>query len=131
MTYALDTNALVYFFKGLGHVADRLLAHPPSAIAIPSIVLYEIELGIAKSTSPEKRMKQLHALLEVVRLLPLAAREAREAASIRADLERRGQPIGPYDTLIAGTARAHNAILVTHNVGEFSRVEDLRCEDWY
>lgn len=131
MRYALDTNTLVYFFKGLGNVAGRLLAHPPSAIAIPSIVLFEIELGIAKSTSPEKRMNQLEALLEVTHLLPFAAREAREAALIRADLERRGEPIGPFDTLIAGTARAHNAVLVTHNISEFSRVPDLRCEDWY
>ncbi len=131
MRYALDTNTLVYFFKGLGDVADRLLAQPPSAIAIPSIVLFEIELGIAKSTSPGKRTKQLQALLEVIHLLPFAAREAREAALIRAELERRGESIGPYDTLIAGTTRAHQAILVTHNIGEFSRVPDLRCEDWY
>ncbi|MEZ4591976.1 MAG: PIN domain-containing protein [Chloroflexota bacterium] len=57
--------------------------------------------------------------------------EARQAAQIRATLEKAGQPIGPYDLLIAGTALAHNHTLVTHNVKEFSRVAGLQLEDWY
>ncbi len=129
--YALDTNTLIYFFKGLGRVGSRLLAEPPSAIAIPSVVLFEIELGIAKSGSPGKRREQLRELLRVTRLLHFGADEAHEAAAIRADLEAKGAPIGPFDTLIAGTARAAGAILVTHNLAEFERVPGLRCEDWH
>ena len=131
MRYALDTNTLIYFFKGLGRVGTRLLAESPSAIAIPSVVLFEIELGIAKSMSPVKRRDQLKELLRVIQLLPLAASEATDAALIRADLEARGEPIGPFDTLIAGIARAHGATLVTRNLAEFQRVPGLRCEDWY
>lgn len=56
---------------------------------------------------------------------------AKAAARIRADLESRGLPIGPYDVLIAATALARGAILVTHNTVELSRVAGLRLEDWY
>ena len=58
-------------------------------------------------------------------------KEAESAAIIRADLEKKGMPIGPYDTLIAGTALAANAILVTHNIKEFGRIRALTVEDWY
>jgi tRNA(fMet)-specific endonuclease VapC len=129
--YALDTNTLIYFFKGLGRVREKLLAVSPSEIAIPAIVLFEIELGIAKSRSPEKRLAQLGELMSVTTLLPFSAQEAREAANIRADLEARGTPIGPLDNLIAGSARSHGAILVTRNLAEYQRVPGLRIEDWY
>jgi tRNA(fMet)-specific endonuclease VapC len=112
-------------------VGARLLAVPPSDVGLPSIVLYEIEVGIGRSSSPERRRRQLADLVAVVRLLPFAAGEARAAACVRIQLEQAGMPIGPLDTLIAGTALHHRATLVTHNVAEFSRVEGLVVEDWF
>ncbi|MBK7897150.1 MAG: type II toxin-antitoxin system VapC family toxin [Candidatus Promineifilaceae bacterium] len=129
--YVLDTNTLIYFFKGMGHVPKNLLAHSPKEIGIPTVVLYELEVGLAKSAKPEKRRQQLAEMLAVMILLPFGEVEARHAAQIRATLEQAGQPIGPYDLLIAGTAWAHNHTLVTHNVKEFSRVAGLQLEDWY
>ncbi|MDQ6960803.1 MAG: type II toxin-antitoxin system VapC family toxin [Mariprofundaceae bacterium] len=129
--YILDTNTLIYYFKGMGNVADRLLEHPPRDIAIPSIVLYELEVGLAKSTKPEKRRRQLEMLAELVGILPLGVEEAKTAAIICANLEAAGIPIGPMDTLIAGTALANHGTLVTHNTKEFSRVDGLRITDWY
>jgi len=129
--YVLDTNILIYYFKGLGRVADRLLACPPRYIAIPSVVLYELEVGLAKSAAPEKRRQQLDALAGLVTILPLGAKEAKAAAIIRATLETKGAPIGPMDTLIAGTAQAHQGTLVTHNTKEFSRIDGLQIIDWY
>ncbi len=129
--YILDTNTLIYFFKGAGNVADMLLSKSPNDIFIPSIVLFELKLGIAKSINPVKRKKQLNLLVSHVNIADFGTREAESAAMIRADLEKKGLPIGPYDTLIAGTALAANAILVTHNVREFERVSALRLEDWY
>jgi len=129
--YILDTNTVIYFFKGVGDVAEKLLSVPPKEIGLPSVVPYEIYVGIAKSTSPEKRRQQLEQLVSVVNLFPFGLNEAQCAAKIRADLETRGCPIGPYDVLIAATALIHNGILVTHNVNEFSRVDNLRIEDWF
>jgi tRNA(fMet)-specific endonuclease VapC len=60
--YLLDANTVIYFFKDLGQVANRLLSHPPDQIAIPAVVVYELETGIAKSTQPEKRRAQLDEL---------------------------------------------------------------------
>ena len=119
MKYALDTNTLIYFFKGRGEVARNLLATAPADVMIPAVVVYEIETGIAKSTEPDKRKEQLAELLDIVTVLPFDVDAAREAAGIRARLERKGTPIGPMDTLIAGTALAYNTTLVTHNTAEF------------
>jgi len=129
--YILDTNTLIYFFKGVGNVAGTLLSKSPNDIYIPAIVLFELKLGIAKSTKPTKRKKQLERLVSHVNISSFGIREADSAAMIRADLEKIGMPIGPYDTLIAGTALAANAILVTHNVKEFERISALTIEDWY
>ncbi len=129
--YVLDTNTLIYFFKGIGNVADHLLNKAPHTIGIPSIVMFELEVGIAKSTSPDKRRRQLDHLISIVNLLPFNLKEAGAASKIRVDLEKKGTTIGPYDILIAGTALSHQGILVTHNITEFERVKGLQVEDWY
>lgn len=129
--YLLDTNTLIYFFKGMGNVSHRLLREPPQGIGIPSIVLFELEVGIAKSSSPKKRTEQLKELASVVSVFPFGTDEARSSALVRARLESEGIPIGPYDILIAGTALAHKATLVTHNTQEFNRIKGLSIEDWY
>jgi tRNA(fMet)-specific endonuclease VapC len=129
--YVLDTNTLIYFFKGMGRVAHRLLNTPPKDIGIPAIVLFELQVGIAKSQSPAKRTNQLESLVNLVNVLPFGYAEAKSAARIRVQLEQKGSPIGPFDTLIAGTALAHQAVLVTHNTNEFVRINGLMLEDWY
>ena len=127
----LDTNTLIYFFKGIGEVGDNLFAHSPKDIFIPSIVIYELQVGIAKSNNPQKWEKQLATLLEQVNVIEFGEREAKVSALIRADLEKKGTPIGPMDILIAGSAKAHNLTLVTHNTKEFMRVEGLALKDWF
>ena len=127
----VDTNTLIYFFKNEGGVADHLLASPPGELAIPAVVVYELEVGIAKSNAPQRRRAQLLELLEWVEICPFGVAQARCAASVRAALEKRGEPIGPIDILIAGTALAYEATLITRNIREFSRIPGLRVENWY
>lgn len=129
--YLLDTNTLIYFFKGQGRVAERLLSTSPVEVAVPTLVIYEIEVGIAKSAQPTKRRRQLAELLSVIKVLPFDQAAASAAAGVRAALEGRGHPIGPLDTLIAGTAISQRATLVTHNTREFKRVPKLSLADWY
>lgn len=129
--YALDTNTVIYFFKGMGNVATHLFSLPPHEIALPSVVLYELQVGIAKSSSPEKRSSQLAELLTVVRVLPFTEHETAITARIRATLEQAGTPIGQLDMMIAGIALANQATLVTHNTKEFSRIGELRLDDWF
>ncbi len=129
--YILDTNTLIYFFKGQGKVAERLFLEPPADIAIPAVVVFELQTGIAKSSSPQKRLKQLESLIEAVKVFPFTAKEAMASATIRAQLEEKGEPIGPYDVLIAGTALACRGTLVSHNLTAFKCVAGLKTEDWY
>ena len=129
--YVLDTNTLIYFFKGMGSVADNLLSVSPKEIGIPSIVLFELEYGIAKSNSPRKRIKQLEELSSLLHVLSFSDKEAKLSAIIRSQLEREGTPIGPYDVLIAGTALSNQAVLVTNNTKEFKRVPKLEIENWF
>jgi len=129
--YVLDTNTLIYFFKGMGNVSRHLLEVPPRNIAVPTIVLFELEVGIAKSTSPAKRQKQLQDLINAVNISPFGYKEAGHAAAIRVKLEKKGLMIGPYDILIAAVALSQKGTLVTHNIAEFERVEGLELIDWY
>ena len=129
--YLLDTKTIIYFFKGQGRVAERLLAVPPAEVALPSIVVYELSVGVLKSGHPERRRKDLQELMAVSVVLPFGPQEAAVAAQIRHDLERAGATIGPHDILIAGAALSRGATLVSHNTREFSRVQGLSLEDWY
>jgi tRNA(fMet)-specific endonuclease VapC len=129
--YLLDTNTIIYFFKDMGNVPEILLSKSPKDIAVPVISLYEIEVGIAKSNNPTKRKKQLESLVSRITVLSFTTKEAEASAFLRAELEKRGTPIGPLDNLIAGTALCANAVLVTHNTKEFSRIDGLIIEDWF
>lgn len=131
MKYLLDTNTLIYYFKGLGNVKERLLVCQPSEIVLSSVVYYELQVGILKSTSPQKRIAQLAILKNQVSWVDFDEKSAEATAQIRLELERMGKPIGSYDVQIAGMAMANDLILVTHNTGEFGRVSGLKLEDWF
>lgn len=129
--FALDTNSVIYFFKGMGRVAERLLATPPAEVGIPTVVVYELQVGLLKARRPKRRQRQLDEFLRWVKVIPFDTDEARESAELRVLLERAGTPIGPMDVLIAGTVKANGATLVTHNTTEFRRVKGLAIEDWF
>lgn len=129
--FVLDSNILIYFFKGRGQVAANLLATPPAEVALPIVALYELEVGIAKSPAPERRRRQLEEVLSWMKVLPFGREEAITTARIRAQLEKSGQKIGAIDTMIAGTALHHDATLVTNNFREFGRVPNLELGNWF
>jgi tRNA(fMet)-specific endonuclease VapC len=100
-------------------------------LSIPVIVLFELLYGAAKSAQPERNAQRIADFLSsVIRVLPFEQADAEEAGEIRTQLERSGTPIGPYDVLIAAQARRRNALLVTADQREFTRVSGLRVEDW-
>ena len=129
--FALDTNAVIHAFKNKGHVAQRLLATPPTDVAIPAVVLYELERGARKGEGGADRLERLARFVTSVRVLPFDHRAAGIAAEIALHLEAAGQVIGPMDTLIAATALAADVTLVTHNTREFLRVPGLKVTDWF
>lgn len=129
--FALDANAVIHAFKGKGLVAGRLAAISPKQIAIPAVALFEVEQGVLGSRNAALRRRQLNEFLSVCRVLPFNELCAQVGAKLQIDLAGRGMKIGPLDLLIAATAVAHGATLVTHNTREFERVPGLVIEDWY
>jgi tRNA(fMet)-specific endonuclease VapC len=126
----LDTNVVVHYLKGDPAIVVRIYKASRGELAIPAIVVYELEYGTLRSKLPARRRRELEAGLEHIRHVPFDSAAAMAAATIRVALEKQGLMIGPLDMLIAGTAISRGAALVTNNAAEFSRVPGLRVLDW-
>ena len=130
LRYLLDTNLCIRVLRDRpASLRDRFNSDADS-LCISTVVLTELLHGAAKSARPEHNRREVENFAARIDVLPFDAAAAAHAADIRADLERQGLMIGGYDLLIAGHARSRGLIVVTGNLGEFSRVEGLRCEDW-
>ena len=128
MRYLIDTNIFIAtMVRDDRAIARRLRVHGHES-GLSSIVLHELYLGAFESRRREEGLRVVRSI--GLPLVPFEANDARAAAEIRADLRRKGAPIGSYDLLIAGQARARGLIVVTRNVGEFRRVQGLQVEDW-
>ena len=130
LRYLLDTNVVSSMVRRpAGEVAQRVATLSPGSFAISIIVAAELRYG-AERRGSARLTKQLGAVLSAIKVLPLEEPADRLYGEIRSELERIGRPIGHNDLLIAAHARAAGAILVTNNVGEFSRVPGLTVENW-
>jgi len=129
MTHLLDTSSVIALLQDeRGPTARRVRQYRPADIGISAVVLRELYYGAFRSRRREQNLELVDRIpLEVV---PFEADDARSAGEVRAVLASRGTPIGPFDTLIAGQAKARALILVTANTAEFTRVPGLRLEDW-
>ena len=131
MRYMLDTNICIYLIKKRPSVVlERFSQHSPQDVAISTITLFELQYGIEKSQYRQRSENALSKFLLPLNLIDLDRSAAIETATIRAQLERKGMPIGPYDLLIAGLARSRDMILVTNNTKEFERIVGLHLENW-
>ncbi len=128
MKYLLDSNAVIGLLAGKPSLTKRIRRHAPRDFGLSAIASYELFFGAYKS---ERKAVNLNTLEDLqFEVVEFDQDDARQAGAIRAALAVAGTPIGPYDVLIAGQAQARDLILITHNVGEFSRVNGLRFEDW-
>ena len=129
--YLLDTNACVQFLRDPDSaVARRLAAVPSGEVALCTVVKAELYYGAQRSADPDRSIQALEAFFGSLASLPFDDLAAEVYGRVRAHLARQGQLIGPNDLLIAATALAYGATLVTHNTREFGRVPDLQIEDW-
>ena len=129
--YIVDSNTCIYFMNGkYTSVRDKFLSISPKDIKISAVVKGELLLGAFKSKTREQTTDKVEKFLEPFEIIDFNEKMAYDCAEIRKNLELAGTPIGANDLLIAATALNENAILVTHNVDEFSRVKRLRIEDW-
>jgi tRNA(fMet)-specific endonuclease VapC len=127
----LDTNVSIHIIKGnVPEIRDRLEVFPPQEVAISSIVEAELWVGVMKSRLRQRSQEALKWFLSFVDVLDWPTGAAILYGEIRAQLEKKGRPIGALDLLIAAHAMYEHAILATRNRREFERVDGLRLEVW-
>ena len=131
MRYMLDTNICIYAIKHHPEkVFQRLKEIDPVDVCVSSVTYAELVHGVEKSAVVEKNRLALSMLLANIEIKDFGVDAANCYGKIRADLERKGTPIGPLDMMIAGHADSLGLTLVTNNVIEFSRVDQLKIENW-
>lgn len=131
MRYMLDTNMCIYAQKNIPQVIEKIKYNFQYGIAISSITLAELEFGVQASANIEKNTIALYKFLSIVEILDFDNSAATEYGKIRAELKKKGTPIGNMDMLISAHAKSKNLIVVTHNTREFERVKVLQLEDWF
>jgi tRNA(fMet)-specific endonuclease VapC len=134
VSYLLDTNAVIALLTNRPSTVRERFRQEASgslSIGISSIVLFELWYGVARSQHRAQNAERLRTFLAGnIGVSAFAEEDAAIAGDLRAELDKAGTPIGPYDLLIAAQALRIGTILVTANVTEFRRVRGLVWQDW-
>ncbi len=131
MRYMLDTNICIYAIKHKPEkVFNKLQEVDPEDVCVSSVTYAELVHGVEKSAAVEKNRLALFMLLANIEIKNFDTDAADCYGKIRADLEKKGTPIGPLDMMIAGHAQSLDLTIVTNNVKEFARVDNLKIENW-
>ncbi len=126
----LDTNICIYIINAKPPaVLARFRQYRMGDIGLCSVVAAELAFGVAKSESARNR-QALQMFLAPLTIMPFDAAAVWIYGDLRADLERRGTPIGSLDTMIAAHALSQQALLVTNNTREFAKVPGLQLDNW-
>lgn len=130
--YILDTNICIFLIKNKSeHLLNRIMSCNKEDIYLSSITIAELEYGASKSLYREKnRQAILDFCSNFINILDFTAEDTEAYGLIRAYLEKKGTPIGPYDLQIAAQGLTRNFTIVTNNYDEFARIPDLKVEDW-
>ena len=129
--YLFDSDTCIEILRGhLPRAWEMMRKSSPDLFGVPAIVEAELLYGAANSDNPEEGRYFVESLLAPLHIVPFDSRCAACYARIRIDLKQRGCLIGPNDLLIAATALAHGATLVSNNAREFRRVKGLLLESW-
>ncbi len=131
MKFMLDTNTCIYIIKRRPQaVLERFASHPVGVIGVSVMTLAELEYGASKSSNPARNREALEQFVLPLEIAAFDRPATVTYGKIRALLEKRGRPIGSMDLLIAAHALTLGVRLVTNNVKEFTRVPNLRVENW-
>ncbi len=131
MKYLIDTNICIYIMnKRPVAVIKKFKQFELGEIGISTITVSELQYGIVKSKYRQKNEVRLEEFLTPLEILTYDQTAARVYGDIRFQLEKLGQPIGPFDLLIAAQAISQDLVLITNNVKEFKRIKKLKVENW-
>jgi tRNA(fMet)-specific endonuclease VapC len=130
-TYLLDTIICIYIINQYPQrIIDKIETLNHSKIKLSAITIAELEYGASKSKQRDKNREVLLEFAASFEIIPFTSKDAEIYGIVRAKLERRGVPIGPYDMQLASQALSRNYIFVTNNVREFQRIGELKIENW-
>ncbi len=131
ITHLIDTTAIIALLTHRSApLAARIVNSAEGSIGFSVIVAHELYFGAYKSAKASFNLETLRLTMADFPLVAFEREDAEVSGAIRATLAGKGTPIGPYDVLIAGQAKARDCILITNNITEFNRVDGLRIEDW-
>jgi len=130
LKFMLDTNIVIYVIKRKPKQALEIFNLHAGQMCISSITLAEMLHGAEKSEMPDQNLRRIEDFTSRLQVLDYGNKAAAHYGDIRADLERKGTPIGVNDLHIAGHARSEGLVLVTNNLKEFERVDALRLDNW-
>ena len=130
LRYMLDTNIVIYVIKRRPIELLEVFNRHVGQMCISSITLAELLHGVEKSAMPDHNLRQVEDFITRLEVLEYGSKAAAHYGEIRADLERKGTPIGVNDLHIAGHARSEGLTLVSNSLREFERVEALRLVNW-
>lgn len=130
MPFLLDTDICISIMKGNPKTLEYLSQTPRESLFVSTVSIYELFTGVAKCSRPSTEQSKVEKLISCMQVVSFESDSAKLAAVIRANLESRGEMIGPYDVLIAAQAVARSLSIVTRNVREFALVETLKIVDW-
>ncbi|MDA0694641.1 MAG: type II toxin-antitoxin system VapC family toxin [Proteobacteria bacterium] len=129
--HMLDTNICIYIIKKKPiSVFQKFESLSVGSVAMSLVTYGELELGALRSNNAKKALAILDELAAYIPVLPMPTDTAKEYADIRANLSAKGMPIGNNDLWIAAHTRALGHTLVTNNLKEFGRVENLKLDNW-
>ncbi|WP_060477905.1 MULTISPECIES: type II toxin-antitoxin system tRNA(fMet)-specific endonuclease VapC [Pseudomonas] len=126
LRYMLDTNICIFTIKHKPQWVREAFNRHHGQMAISTVTLMELVYGAEKSTQPEHNLSIVEGFAARLEVLDYDSQAAEHSGQLRAGLARAGKPMGPFDQVIAGHARARGMVLVTNNVREFQRVPGLR-----
>ena len=130
LKYMLDTNIVIYAIRNRPKQVREAFKRHENQMGISAVTKSELIYGAERSSQPERNLADIEGLIARLEVAPFEDHASEHFGQLRAELYRIGQPIGPYDMMIAGHARAMGLILVTNNMKEFERVPGLRVENW-
>jgi tRNA(fMet)-specific endonuclease VapC len=126
----LDTNIVIYTMKNRPQQVKRHFLKNHGQMGVSTVTLGELVFGAEHSQQVERNLADIEAMAARLEVLYFDDKAAYHFGQVRAALYRSGNPIGPYDMMIAGHARACGLALVTNNVSEFEQIPGLRIENW-
>ena len=129
MKYLLDTNICIHFFRGDFNLNEKIEKVGLKNCAISEITLAELVFGAENSKYSEKNFSLINSLSEQVAILPILG-GILQYGKQKVRLRKAGKMISDFDLLIGTTAIANNLIMVTENTKEFSRIENIKLENW-